>query len=143
MSTKKTTPERLTAFSDGVFAVIITIMVLDLKPPAEPTLKALLPLWPTALSYVVSYLFIAIIWVNHHHLFKFAHEATAQLIWSNFAHLFMVSLVPVATVWMAATRLAAAPVFVYSLIFVLVETAISLSNMWPFHRQKLRSSRLR
>jgi uncharacterized membrane protein len=123
MSSKKTTTERLTTFSDGVFAVIITIMVLDLKPPAEATLKALLPLWPTALSYAVSYLFIAIIWVNHHHLFKFTHEATLQLIWWNFAHLFMVSLVPAATAWMAATRLAAAPVFIYALVFFLVETA--------------------
>jgi uncharacterized membrane protein len=120
---KKTTPERLTAFSDAVFAVIITIMVLDLKPPAEATLKALLPLWPAALSYAVSYLFVAIIWVNHHHLFQFIHEATLQVIWWNFAHLFMVSLVPAATVWMAATRLAAAPVFIYGLVFVLVETA--------------------
>jgi len=123
MPNKKTTPERLEMFSDAVFAVIITIMVLDLKPPAEATLKALLPLWPTALSYVVSYFFIAIIWVNHHHLLRFTHEATAQLIWWNFAHLFMVSLVPATTVWMAATKLAAAPVFVYALVFVLVETA--------------------
>ena len=123
MSNKKTTPERLAAFSDGVFSVIITIMVLDLKPPAEATLKALLPLWPTALSYAVSYLFIAIIWVNHHHLLRFAREATSQLIWWNFAHLFMVSLVPATTVWIAATRFAAAPVFVYALVFVLIETA--------------------
>lgn len=123
MPNKKTTPERLAAFSDGVFAVIITIMVLDLKPPAEATLKALLPLWPTALSYAVSYLFIAIIWVNHHHLLRFAHTATSELIWWNFAHLFMISLVPATTVWMAATKLAAAPVFVYALVFVLIETA--------------------
>jgi uncharacterized membrane protein len=123
MPIKKTTPERLTLFSDAVFAVIITIMVLDLKPPAEATLGALLPLWPTALSYAVSYLFIAIIWVNHHHLIQFTHEATPQLIWWNFAHLFMISLVPAATAWMAETRLAAAPVFVYALVFVLVETA--------------------
>lgn len=123
MSNKKTTPERLAAFSDGVFAVIITIMVLDLKPPTEATLRALLPLWPTALSYAVSYLFIAIIWVNHHHLLRFARTATPQLIWWNFAHLFMISLVPVTTVWMAATRLAAAPVFVYAMVFVLVEIA--------------------
>jgi uncharacterized membrane protein len=123
MSNKKTTPERLATFSDGVFAVIITIMVLDLKPPAEATLKALLPLWPTALSYAVSYFFIAIIWVNHHHLLRFTDTATPQLIWRNFAHLFMVSLVPAATAWMAATRFAAAPVFVYALVFVLVETA--------------------
>jgi len=132
MSSKKTTPERLTAFSYGVFAVIITIMVLDLKPPAEPTLKALLPLWPTALSY----LFIAIIWVNHHHLFKFTYEATPQLIWWNFAHLFMVSLVPAATVWMAATRLAAAPVFIYALVFVLVETAYIAFERVAFSQAK-------
>jgi uncharacterized membrane protein len=123
MSQKKTTPERLAAFSDGVFSVIITIMVLDLRPPSEPTLKALLPLWPTALSYAVSYLFVAIIWVNHYYLLKFCHDATPRLIWWNFAHLFMVSLVPATTVWMAATRLAAAPVFVYALVFVLVDVA--------------------
>lgn len=109
MSNKKTTPERPAAFSDGVFSVIITIMVLDLKPPADATLRALLPLWPTALSYAVSYLSVAIIWVNHHHLLRFAHESPSQLIWWNFAHLFMVSLVPATTVWMAATKLATAP----------------------------------
>jgi TMEM175 potassium channel family protein len=123
MLQEKTTSERLTLFSDAVFAVIITIMVLDLKPPAEPTLRALLPLWPTALSYAVSYLFIAIIWVNHHHLMQFAPHATTQLIWWNFAHLFMVSLVPVTTAWVASTRLAAAPVFVYALVFVFIEIA--------------------
>ena len=123
MSQEKTTSERLAFFSDAVFAVIITIMVLDLKPPAEPTLRALRPLWPTALSYAVSYLFIAIIWVNHHHLMRFAPHATTQLIWWNFAHLFMVSLVPVTTAWIAATRLAAAPVFVYALVFVFIEIA--------------------
>jgi len=68
--TDRTTPtERLTAFSDGVFSVIITIMVLDLKPPAQAKLSALFPLWPTALSYAVSYLFVAIIWINHHRIF--------------------------------------------------------------------------
>jgi uncharacterized membrane protein len=123
MPDKKTTPERLATFSDSVFAVIITIMVLDIKPPAEATLKALLPLWPTALSYGVSYLFIAIIWVNHHHFLKFTHEATSELISWNFAHLFIVSLVPATTAWIAATKLAAAPVFVYALNFVLVQMA--------------------
>lgn len=123
MLEKKTTSERLAAFSDGVFAVIITIMVLDLKPPTQATLRALLPLWPVALSYVVSYLFIAIIWVNHHYLFRFARTATSGLIWWNFAHLFVISLIPVATSWMAATKLAAAPVFVYAVVFVLIEIA--------------------
>jgi len=112
MAGKKTMPERLAAFSDGVFAVIITIMVLDLKPPAEFTLRALTTLWPPALSYAVSYFFIAIIWVNHHYLFRFIRRATTRLIWWNFAHLFMIAFVPVATAWMAASKLAAAPVFV-------------------------------
>jgi uncharacterized membrane protein len=120
---KKTTSERLAALSDSVFAVILTIMVLDLKPPVEATLRALIPLWPLMQSYAVSYLFISIIWVNHHHLLRFAHTATPELIWWNFAHLFMVSLVPVTTAWMAATRLAPAPVSVYALVFVLVEIA--------------------
>ena len=123
MAHDRTSSERLSAFSDGVFAVIITIMVLDLKPPAPPSLQALLPLWPTFLSYAVSYLFIAIIWVNHHHLMRFAPVATTRLIWWNFAHLFMISLVPVTTMWIAATRLAAAPVFVYALVFVFAEIA--------------------
>ena len=123
MAKSEATSERLGAFSDAVFAVIITIMVLDLKPPPQTTLAALLPLWPTALSYAVSYLFIAIVWVNHHHLLRFAEHATPRLIWVNFAHLFMVSLVPFSTAWVADTRLAAAPVSVYAAIFVLVNLA--------------------
>src|SRR5262249_6228688 len=74
-------------------------MVLDLKPAAQATLAALLPLWPTALSYAISYLFIASVWVNHHRLLRFAHNATPQLIRWNFAHLFMGSLVPASTAW--------------------------------------------
>jgi uncharacterized membrane protein len=120
---RRPTPERLGAFSDGVFAVIITIMVLELKPPREPSFAALLPLWPTGLSYAVSYLFIAIVWVNHHHLLRFADHATPGLIWWNFAHLFVVSLVPFSTAWIAVTRFAAVPVAMYAAIFVLVNSA--------------------
>ncbi len=123
MPQRKAKVERLAAFSDGVFAVIITIMVLDLKPPEQPTFAALMPLWPTALSYIVSYVFIAIVWLNHHHLLRFAEYPTPHLIWINFAHLFMVSLVPAATVWVASTRLAPVPVFVYAAVSVLVEVA--------------------
>ncbi|HXE10720.1 MAG TPA: TMEM175 family protein [Bryobacteraceae bacterium] len=123
MHSRKPTPERLTAFSDGVFAVIITIMVLELKPPEQPSFWALLPLWSTMLSYAVSYLFIAIVWVNHHHLLRFAEQATARLIWWNFAHLFLVSLVPFSTAWVADTDFAAAPVSTYAGIFVLVNSA--------------------
>ena len=129
MSNKKTTPERLAAFSDAVFAVIITIMVLDLKPPAEATLKALLPLWPTALSYAVSYLFVAIVWVNHHHLLRFPDVATHRLIWGNFAHLFAVSLMPFCTAWIASTRLGGVPVAFYAGVFLLVNVTYVLLCM--------------
>src|SRR5262245_21406610 len=123
MTDEGSSTERLTAFSDSVFAVIVTIMVLELKPPTEAKLSALLPLWPTALSYAVSYLFIAIIWVNHHRLLLFAHAATAKLIWWNFAHLFMTSLIPFSTAWIADTRLAAGPVLVYAAVFAMVNIA--------------------
>jgi uncharacterized membrane protein len=120
MTTRQTNPDRAAFFSDAVFAVIITILVLKLNPPHPDTFAALLPLWPTGLSYVVSYLFIAIVWVNHHHLFGYAKEATSRLIWSNFAHLFSVSLIPFTTEWIADSRLAAAPVALYASVFVLV-----------------------
>jgi uncharacterized membrane protein len=123
MPQRKATVERLAAFSDGVFAVIITIMVLDLKPPAHPTLAALVLLWPTALSYMASYVFVAIVWLNHHYLLRFAEYTSPRLIWINFAHLFMVSLVPFATAWVASTRMASVPVFVYAAVFLLVELA--------------------
>jgi uncharacterized membrane protein len=85
---RKATPERLSALSDGVFAVLITVLVLDLRPPAQPTFEALLLLWPTWLSYAVSYLFIAIVWMNHHYLMRYATVASHRLLWFNFAHLF-------------------------------------------------------
>jgi uncharacterized membrane protein len=114
------TPERLSAFSDGVFAVLITVLVLDLRPPELPTFKALLSLWPTWLSYAVSYLFIAIVWTNHHHLLRYATEATPRLMWFNFAHLFSVSLLPFSTAWMAVSELAPQPVAFYAAVFFLV-----------------------
>src|SRR5260370_36229440 len=95
------TPEGVSAFSDGVFAVLITGLVLELRPPELPTFKALLSLWPTWLSYAVSYLFIAIVWANHHHLMRYATEATPRLLWVNFTHLCSVSLLPLSTAWMA------------------------------------------
>ena len=116
----RATPERLSAFSDGVFAVLITVLVLELRPPELPTFKALLLLWPTWLSYAVSYLFIAIVWTNHHHLMRYATEATPRLLWFNFAHLFSVSLLPLSTAWMAVSRLASQPVAFYASVFFLV-----------------------
>src|SRR5262245_65921740 len=93
------TPERLSAFSDGVFAVLITVLVLDLRPPEQPTFKALMLLWPTWLSYAVSYLFIAIVWINHHYLLRYATEAMPRLLWFNFVHLFSLSSLSFFIVW--------------------------------------------
>jgi uncharacterized membrane protein len=111
---QRATPERLSMLSDGVFAVLITVLVLELRPPELPTFKALLLLWPTWLSYAVSYLFIAIVWTNHHYLMRFATEATPRLLWFNFAHLFSISLLPLSTAWMAVSKLAPQPVAFYA-----------------------------
>ena len=80
----KATPERLSVFSDGVFAVLITVLVLELRPPELPTFEALLSLWPTWLSYAVSYLFIAIVWINHHYLMHYATEADTSPVVAQF-----------------------------------------------------------
>lgn len=113
-------PERLNMFSDGIFAVLITVLVLDLRPPEFPTFHALLLLWPRWLSYAVSYVFIAIIWTNHHHLMRYATAATPRLLWFNFGHLFSVSLLPLSTAWMAVSELAPQPVAFYAAVFFLV-----------------------
>ena len=123
------TPERLSAFSDAVFAVLITVLVLELHPPELPTFEALLSLWHTWLSYAVSYLFIAIVWVNHHHLMHFATDATPRLMWFNFAHLFSVSLLPLSTAWMAVSKLAPQPVAFYAAVFFLVN-ATYIALIW-------------
>lgn len=117
---RRATPERLSAFSDGVFAVLITVLVLDLRPPDHPTFESFLLLWPTWLSYTVSYLFIAIVWTNHHYLMRYANEATTRLLWFNFAHLFSISLLPLSTAWMAVSELAPQPVSFYAAVFFLV-----------------------
>ncbi|WPU94834.1 TMEM175 family protein [Mucilaginibacter sabulilitoris] len=114
------TPERINAFSDGIFAIIITIMILELKLPSSPTFSALFAEWPTWVSYLASYIFIAIVWINHHYLLKHSTMARLPLMWANFAHLFSVSLVPFSTNWMAETRLRSVPVVMYGFVFLLV-----------------------
>ena len=126
---RRATPERLSTFSDGVFAVLITVLVLELRPPELPTFRALLSLWPTWLSYAVSYLFIAIVWANHHYLMRYATEATPRLLWFNFAHLFSMSLLPLSTAWMAVSRLAPQPVAFYAAVFFLVN-ATYIALIW-------------
>ena len=126
MRDEQTTADRLAAYSDAVFAVIVTIMVLELRPPEQPTFSALRPLWPTAISYAMSFLFIAIIWINHHHLWRFVGPPTLRLIWINFVHLFMVSLLPFATAWIARTRLASSPMVFYAGLFVCIDIAYNM-----------------
>jgi uncharacterized membrane protein len=132
---EKATPERLSAFSDGVFAVLITVLVLELHPPALPTYEALLDLWPRWLSYAVSYVFIAIVWANHHYLMRYAQEATSRLLWYNFAHLFSMSLLPLSTAWMATSELAAQPVSFYAAVFFLVN-ATYIALIWELIEAK-------
>ena len=115
--------------SDGVFAVLITVLVLELRPPEHPTFEALLSHWHTWLSYAVSYLFIAIVWANHHYLMRYATEATPSLLWFNFAHLFSMSLLPLSTAWMAVSKLAPQPVAFYAAVFFFVN-ATYISLIW-------------
>jgi len=97
MSRGEMTTNRLEAFSDGVIAIIVTIMVLELRAPSQPTWPALLKVAPIFLSYGLSFLVVAIMWVNHHHLIHAVHEVTARLLWSNLNLLFWMSLVPFGT----------------------------------------------
>jgi uncharacterized membrane protein len=123
MPEERTTADQMIAFSDAVYAVIMTIMVLDLRAPDGSAFSDLWSLWPTAISYAVSYLFLAIIWTNYHYLIQFAGPPTLRLLWTNFAHLFMVSFLPFATAWIARTHLASSPLVVYAGLFVCIDIA--------------------
>jgi len=109
---------RLEAFSDGVLAIIITIMVLELRVPLQPTLAALLPLWPKILSYAMSFVFIGIYWNNHHHLWHVVERVNGAVLWANLHLLFWLSLVPFVTEWMGENHFAAAPVAVYGVVLL-------------------------
>jgi len=117
---------RLEAFSDGVLAIIITIMVLDLKVPHEATLAALAPLWSTILSYVLSFVFVGIYWNNHHHLWQVVETVNGPVLWANLHLLFWLSLVPFVTAWMGENHFAAAPVAVYGVVLLGSGTAYYL-----------------
>ena len=105
--------ERLIALTDGVVAVIITIMVLEMKPPHGADLASLAPLWPTFLSFTLSFVYVAIYWNNHHHFFRLAPQVNGSVMWANFNLLFWLSLIPFTTAWMDEHNLAAVPVALY------------------------------
>jgi uncharacterized membrane protein len=117
------TKGRLEAFSDGVIAVIITIMVLELAAPHEPTWEALRDLTPVLLSYVLSYVFVGIYWSNHHHLMQVAQHVDGRVLWANLHLLFWLSLVPFATGWMGETHFSPTPVAVYGVVLLMAAIA--------------------
>jgi uncharacterized membrane protein len=128
------TKGRLEAFTDGVMAIIITIMVLELVPPHEPTLDALLELWPIFISYVLSFAIVGIYWNNHHHLFQVVRIVDGRVLWANLLLLFCLSLIPFGTAWMGETAFDRLPVAAYGVIllaaamayFVLVRALIRI-----------------
>ena len=107
---------RLEAFSDGVIAIIITIMVLELQVPHEPTLEALGALLPVFLSYILSFVFVGIYWNNHHHLLHACHSVSGRILWSNLVLLFWLSLIPFVTGWMGETGFATWPMVLYGVV---------------------------
>jgi uncharacterized membrane protein len=114
---------RLEAFSDGVLAIVITIMVLELRVPAEPTWPALLHELPTLLSYMLSFIYVGIYWNNHHHMLHLAGRVNGGVLWANLHLLFWLSLIPFTTRWINDTGLAEVPVLVYGLDLLLAAIA--------------------
>ncbi len=110
------TKTRLEAFSDGVFAIIITIMVLELKVPHGDDLHSLKPLWPIFLSYVLSFVNVGIYWVNHHHLLQVVNQINGRVLWMNLLLLFWLSLFPFITAWMGENHFAKWPVALYGAV---------------------------
>jgi len=109
---------RLEAFSDGVFAIIITIMVLELKVPHSAGLAALLQLWPVFLSYVLSFVFLGIYWNNHHHMLNAVGRISGRNLWANLHLLFWLSLIPFVTGWMGENHFATGPVALYGVVLL-------------------------
>ena len=114
---------RLEAFSDGVIAIIITIMVLELMPPHEGTFAALLPLTPIFLSYVLSFVFVGIYWNNHHHLLQVTQHVDGRVLWANLHLLFWLSLIPFVTAWVGESHFAATPMALYGMVLLFAAIA--------------------
>lgn len=117
---------RLEAFSDGVLAIIITIMVLEMKAPEETTLRALLPVLPVFLSYVLSFIYVAIYWINHHHLFQATVRISTGVLWANMHLLFWLSLIPFVTSWLGENHLESVPVAFYGGVLFMCAVAFRI-----------------
>ena len=117
---------RLEAFSDGVIAILITIMVLDLRTPAGPDWAALRPMAPMFLSYVLSFVFIGIYWNNHHHMIQTCSRVNGKVLWANLHLLFWLSLVPFVTHWMGESHFAPLPAAMYGIVLILAAAAYTI-----------------
>ena len=117
---------RLEAFSDGVLAIIITLMVLDLKAPSSSDLNALVPLIPSFACYLLSFVFVGIYWNNHHHLFQAVRRVDGKILWANLHLLFWLSLTPFVTAWMGQTNLGIGPVVSYGVVLLGAGVAFSI-----------------
>jgi len=117
------TTHRMEAFSDGVMAIIITIMVLELRAPHEATLAALRPLAPVLVSYVLSFIYLGIYWNNHHHLLHAVDHVNGPVLWANLHLLFWLSLVPFATAWMGENRFESVPIMIYGVVLLAASIA--------------------
>ena len=117
---------RLEAFSDGVIAIIITIMVLELKVPHDPDFRALIPLWPVFMSYVLSFVYVGIYWNNHHHLFQAVRVIDGGILWLNLHLLFWLSLLPFVTAWMGESGVATVPVAAYGIVLLMCAVSYAL-----------------
>jgi uncharacterized membrane protein len=115
--------ERLMAFSDGVIAIIITIMVLEMHAPHEPTLAALVPVIPVFLSYVLSFVYVGIYWNNHHHMLHVTRRVTGGILWANLHLLFWLSLFPFVTAWVGENHFAPVPTAIYGVVLFLAAIA--------------------
>jgi len=114
---------RLEAFSDGVLAIILTIMVLELKVPHGSEIKALSPLWPLFLSYILSFVNLGIYWNNHHHMMQAVQHVSGGVLWANLHLLFWLSLIPFSTAWMGENNFASAPTAVYGVVLFMSAVA--------------------
>jgi uncharacterized membrane protein len=128
---------RLEAFSDGVIAIIITIMVLELKVPHSPDLSALLDLLPVFMSYILSFVYVGIYWNNHHHLLHAAQKVTGATLWANMHLLFWLSIVPFTTSWMGENNFAQWPIVLYGInLFLCAVAFFILTKVLISHHDK-------
>jgi uncharacterized membrane protein len=139
MPHREMTTGRLEAFSDGVIAIIVTIMVLELRAPSQPTLAALWKVAPVFISYGLSFLVVAIMWVNHHHLIHAVHGVTARLLWSNIYLLFWMSLVPFVTDYLGKNYHEPLAVALYGLDLLLCSSAFYLLRIILVEQDRLDS----